>query len=158
MSINIIPVTWNDFKEAVDSIEEQLVDIGFAPEVIIGIARGGLPLAVSLCHRLGISIDDFGVLSIKRHVNDDVKAHLDKPVLLGQITPANMRQKKVLVAEDTVGTGMTISSIVELLKAWGVTDCRVACLFQDQASVHTVPVYAYAKSKVNDWFVFPWES
>ena len=142
MATNIIPITWSSFKEAVDSIEEQLVAVGFAPEVIIGVARGGLPLAVTLCHRLKISIDGFGVISVKRHSTDDVKAHLDKPILLGRMTPTDLRQKKVLVAEDTVGTGMTINSIVELLEAWGVTDCRVACLFQDQASVHTVPVHA----------------
>lgn len=41
-------LTWSLFGSAVRELAQQVVDSGFAPDLVLGIARGGLPIAGGL--------------------------------------------------------------------------------------------------------------
>ena len=81
-----IPFTWKEFDRAVDKIAHDLQKLGIVSKVntIYGIPKGGLVLAVALCHRL------------------------NKP-LVTNIPPADS-----LIVDEICDTGMTLKSLVNL--------------------------------------------
>lgn len=60
--------TWQDFDDAVEYLVHELADLFFVG--IYGIPRGGLPLAVSLSHRLNIPLLPTRVLADTLVVDD----------------------------------------------------------------------------------------
>ena len=48
-------LTWNDVEHGISKIVSQIYDSQWRPEVIYGIARGGLIPAVMLAHKLNIN-------------------------------------------------------------------------------------------------------
>ena len=46
-------LTWDLFGAAIRQLAQQVADSGFIPDLVLGIARGGLPIADGLAYALG---------------------------------------------------------------------------------------------------------
>lgn len=56
--MNKIYLTWEDFGEMVDSLAQQVQESELKFDGVYGIPRGGLPIAVSLSHKLNLPLLD----------------------------------------------------------------------------------------------------
>lgn len=151
---NITDLSWNDFDSLVRVIYEKVKD--YAPEVIIANSRGGMPLGVHLAHLLGVETNNFGCVSVIRHKDDAIASDLQKPFVLGTLFP-ELKGKRILITEDTVGTGETMDTLIKLLTQYEPKEIRAACLFLNDHNIEKDYISWGKVSNDYDWFIFPWE-
>jgi hypoxanthine phosphoribosyltransferase len=120
---------------------------GYDPQVIIGIAKGGvLPGAVvaSLLRR------EFYAIRISRRHNDQVVRAMPE-LLLGP--PAAIGDQRVLLVDDFVVSGTTLAIAREACLAQGAAQVRTACLLAHSFSNRPDYVAAISDALV----LFPWD-
>jgi hypoxanthine phosphoribosyltransferase len=149
----LLVLDWETAGELVDRLVDDIRASGFLPDVVVGIARGGLPLAVALSHRLGVA--DFRVLGIQRNASDSRYSDRGSARLDYFSPDGDLTGRRVLVAEDIVGDGGTLAVALPLLTAKGAAEVRTATLVRN---VNGATEVDYEGVVVDDWTVFPWES
>ncbi|MEM3401785.1 MAG: phosphoribosyltransferase family protein [Candidatus Hadarchaeales archaeon] len=118
----------------------------FRPDIIIGVARGGLVPAVRIAHLLGIS--QFRAIDVKYYVGC---RRAKKPVLVEDIGKI---KGKVLVVDDVVDTGTSLSFVISHLKKKGAKEVRTAALAHKPHSSMKPDYFIFETDR---WIVFPWE-
>lgn len=136
-------VGYDEFKEMADSLVDTLPSDYTG---VVGIARGGLPLAVELSHSLQVPM---GVVQTRSYEDDSTEPdaldwrgsildHLDGPVL---------------VVDDIVDTGTTMEAVDAHLHEHSIPFETAA--LHVKPSRHYHPDY-FVKETPN-WVVYPWE-
>lgn len=140
---------WDEFGEAARGLAQDVVDSGFAPDLVIAIARGGLLLAGAIAYALGTKA--CGALNVEFYTGVD--ARLPEPVLLPPMLdePA-IAGKSVLLVDDVSDSGRTLAMVVQLLESSGAR-IRTACLY---AKPRTVQLPDYLWRRTSRWITFPW--
>lgn len=142
-------LTWERYGDAVETLAHMVVDDGFVPDVILSVARGGMPLGACLGYRLGIK--EVSVVSVEFYTG--VNERLPEPVLLPPTPPKeSLAGKKVLIADDVADTGGTMGSVLEFLDTVAA-DVRVAVLYQKP---HSTIDCEYVWRRTDEWITFPW--
>lgn len=142
-------LTWDLYGEAVEDLAHMVVDDGYVPDVILSVARGGMPLGACLGYRLGIK--DVSVVSVEFYTG--VEERLPEPVLLPPTPPKeSLAGRKVLIADDVADTGGTMGSVLQFLDTVAA-DVRVAVLYQKP---HSTIDCEYVWRRTSDWITFPW--
>ena len=77
-------ITWNDYENHIDSIVNWVDSSNLNLGAVYGLPRGGLPIAVSLSHRLNL------------------------PLLMDYYDRKIVTDKKILVVDDIADTGHTL--------------------------------------------------
>lgn len=113
----------------------QMFQDKFVPDVIFGVARGGLVPGIYVSHALGvpfIALND---------INQELKCEY----------------KEVLIIDEINDTGKTLSEIARNVDK--NLNVRFAVLVENTASSFTSDYYGTSYNKLDepDWFVFPWE-
>lgn len=159
-----LTVTWPMF----DTMAAQLaLDLrSFRPDLIVGIARGGLTLAVTLSHHLGVR--RMGVATIHKYVDDAPFAPAGRVELESLLLPDGLFRRVVLV-DDIVSVGDTmITAAAHVRQALGAeVSIAHAALIADVARLrrhrpallHAEHGFLYALGGDNEamWVAFPWE-
>lgn len=145
-------MTWAAYGALVEDLVSAIRSASYEPTCIVGVARGGLPVATSLAAQL--KVDNIQVVSVARTVDDRVYAAKENPVLRFR-SFERLDNQRVLVAEDIVGTGETWRFVDALVRAAGAVSCECAAL---ASSVHAAPAPRFAGRITDEWVVFPWES
>lgn len=180
-----VKYTWNDVEAAANTITAQLLRDEWKPDYIVGITRGGLPLAVMLSHRikvpmysLDVSLRDNSAMGPESNcwMSEDAFGY-NYPEESG-VTGARWdikQRKKMLIVDDINDTGATFNWIkndwqssclpVET-SAWnsvwggGKPNVRFAVMTENMSSKFDGVMY-YAnevnKSEQDVWLVYPWE-
>jgi len=132
-------MTWQDFDDHVTNIIKAMDAVNYRPDYIHGIARGGLPLSVTLSNRIGV------------------------PMIIDDGITLAKSGKNILVCDDLSDTGDTFFDIQERYKN---KDCSrnlktTALLYRINTKV--VPDFfsqyldATMESDEYRWIHFPWE-
>lgn len=135
-------------QDALLSIENQLKDSNWTPDLILGINRGGCIPGVYLSHKLNIPHE---VIDIR------LRDHMAPPNLQG-LNEALSKKVNILIIDDINDSGATfnyiITHFVKLPEA-----IRFAALITNQKSAVTVDYNGPLIDKeINpEWIVFPWE-
>jgi uncharacterized protein len=142
---------WAGYGRAARELAETIAADGFVPDAIVGIARGGLPLAGSLGYALDVKA--IGTLNVEFMTG--VGEHLDEPVVLPpMLDRAALERKRVLLVDDVSDSGRTLALVLHLLEADG-GEVRTVCLYSKPGTV-LEPHYVW---KTTDrWIMFPWSS
>ena len=144
-------LTWEGFGKAVVQLAEQIRDGGYDPDVILGIARGGLPLAASLAYSLGVK--NLSVLNVEYYTG--VNERLDFPVILpSPFDRVDLTGARLLIVDDVADTGVTLQLVHETVGD-AVSDLRTAVLYEKPRSVVHCD---YIWREVDAWIDFPWSS
>jgi hypoxanthine phosphoribosyltransferase len=144
-------LSWELFGTAVRELAETIVGDGFVPELVLGIARGGLPIAGGLAYALGAKM--VGTLNVEFYTGVDTT--LDEPMVLPPLLDLDaLRGSRVLIVDDVADSGRTLEVVVALV-AGHVAESRVAVLYHKPSSV-VVPRYAWRST--DRWIVFPWSA
>ncbi len=164
----VLHVSWADYQDAVEHLA-QLLRPRATPDLIVGIARGGLPLAVSLSHVL--EVRTLGVALVSKSYDDRVAAEL-RPVddidFGGTLLPgADTGVHQVLLVDDIAAKGDVFHRLrLEIDQQLGTRAVyHHATLFADTASIGRGSYRAllgqldFVKDVDNDqcWVRFPWE-
>lgn len=142
-------LTWQGFGDAVRQQAQTIADSGFQPDLIIGVARGGLVPAGALSYAMGVKLID----AVNVEFYTDVHETLPDPVLLAPMLDVDsIRGRKVLVVDDVADSGRTLALVLELLSGFGA-DCRSAVIYSKPRSI-VEPDYIWKST--DEWIVFPW--
>ncbi|MCD6559145.1 MAG: phosphoribosyltransferase [Palaeococcus sp.] len=141
-------LTWWQIDRAIFSLADELRK-KFMPDVIIGVARGGLIPAVRLSHILGDI--ELRVVDVKFYV--DIGTHNEKPAIRIPIH-GDLKGKKVAIVDDVSDTGKTLEVVIEEVKRLGAEEIKVVCLSMKPWTSVVPDFYVFRTDK---WIVFPWE-
>jgi hypoxanthine phosphoribosyltransferase len=144
-------LTWEAFGLSVRELAQQVVDDGFAPDLILSIARGGLGLGMGLGYALDVK--NLAVINVEFYTGVDER--LDVPIMLPPTPDAvDLSGLKVLIADDVADTGRTLET-VRAFCADHVAEARVAVIYEKPRSV-VRPDYVWRRTTA--WIDFPWSS
>ncbi|AKU15962.1 phosphoribosyltransferase [Luteipulveratus mongoliensis] len=144
-------LTWEAFGRAAREMAQTIADDGFHPDLILGIARGGLIPSGSISYALGIK--NLHVINVEFYTG--VNERLEMPVMLPPVPQAvDLSRKTVLIVDDVADTGGTLE-VVRDYCADHVAETRCAVIYEkDRSSVKC----EYVWKRTNDWIEFPWSA
>lgn len=132
-------MNWNEFDQDIRSLAKK---INYTPDIVIGIARGGVVPAVLLSKSL--KVKDMYVLKVRREGGERR--------IIAEIV-SDVANQKILLVEDMIETGKSLIVTKEYLESRGA-DVKTACLYTMPISEIT-PVYSL--KEVPGVIPFPWE-
>jgi uncharacterized protein len=142
---------WATYGVAVRELAAQVADSDYRPDIILAIARGGLFVAGSLGYAL--SVKNLYVMNLEFYTG--VGTRLDVPMVLPPyLDPGELRDTRVLVADDVADTGLTLEAVHEFSREF-VADSRTAVLYEKPTSVVDCD---YVWRQTNTWINFPWST
>ena len=122
-------MTWERFGEATRELAAAVHADGFAPDVVVAIARGGLTVAGALAYALDVK--NCGAMNVEFYVGVDER--LDVPVVIPPtLDLVDVAGLRVLIADDVADTGYTLKLVREVL-AQHVAEARTAVLYRKPA-------------------------
>lgn len=142
-------VSWDEAYRLSKLLAQKIKRSGFKPDIVIGIARGGLVPARIVCDFLllrdlaAIKVEHWGIAATMG------KAKLKFPL------PVDISGKKVLVVDDVVDTGETYAVTMEHIKEKNPSEARSAVLHYKSCSTY-VPDYWAEKQVAWKWIIYPW--
>ncbi len=142
-------MTWDDLGAGARALAQQAADDGYRPDIIIAIARGGLPVAGAVAYALGVK----NTFTVNVEFYTGVDERLSLPVMLPPVPVlVDLEQSRILVCDDVADTGRTLELVSEFCLG-KVRDVRFACLYEKPRS--TVKC-EYVWRRTDRWIVFPW--
>ena len=142
---------WETFGRAARELAQEVVDSGYEPEVVVAVARGGLPAGGAVAYALGTKA--VGALNVEFYTGVDER--LPDPVMLPPLLDtAAMSGLRALVVDDVADTGETLA-LVESFMRQHCSEVRTAVLYAKPGS-RIVPDYAWKRT--SDWVTFPWSA
>jgi uncharacterized protein len=140
--------TWNQIYEMLLDQAEKIRKT-YQPDVIIGIARGGLVPARILTDLL----DSPQVAVIRIEFYADIAQPSSQPILKQPLT-VPVAGKKVLIVDDISDSGQSLKLARQHLIEKGASEVKIATLYAKPAT-QTLP--DFAEKTTERWVVFPWE-
>ncbi len=141
--------SWDDIAEWAELGAMKVLEEGWSPDVIVGIARGGWVAARIYCDYLGVK--DLASVKVEHW---GVTATPDGKAKLKYGTSYPMEGKKVLVVDDISDTGESLTLAKRYVEGQNPSEVRVATLLTIKGS-RFKPDY-YGKEIDWAWIVFPW--
>ena len=155
--------TWQDIDKAVNKfVTDMYIDL-WKPDYIVGLKRGGLPLAVALSNKIDVPMQ-----TLNASFRDG--GTLGGPESNLQMAKDALRKKNILILDDINDTGATFQWIKDdwmkqtgkskdWNNVWG-NNVRFAVLTENLSSEFLeVDYWAHEVNKAEEdvWLVYPWE-
>jgi hypoxanthine phosphoribosyltransferase len=142
---------WEEFGVAGRELARLVVADGYQPDLLLAIARGGLPVAGAVSYALGMK--NCCVLNVEYYTGVDQR--LEVPVILPPtLDLVELADAQVLVVDDVADTGNTLQLVVETVRP-KVRSLRTAVLYEKSRSVVKCD---HVWRRTDDWIVFPWSA
>jgi hypoxanthine phosphoribosyltransferase len=143
-------MSWTDLGDAARELARSIVD-GYEPDLILGIARGGLLVAGALSYALGVK----NTFTMNVEFYTGVDERLPVPMILPPV-PAlvDLQDARMLIADDVADTGQTLA-LVKGFCAGQVGEVRTAVLYEKPRSIVTCD---YVWRRTDLWVEFPWSA
>ncbi len=140
-------VGWQEFGRLAELLS-QLVEERFKVDLVIGIARGGLPVSLVVADRLGVPID---FINVKSYRGMGIRG---RPKILSTLSE-DLSDRSVLVVDDLVDEGDTMETVLDFIKKnFSAKEVHTATLFIKPWSRFKPNAFL---DVVEEWIVFPWE-
>jgi uncharacterized protein len=140
-------ISWSEYGNLAEALAEKVRANGKKYDLVVGIARGGIPIAMVVSDHLNVKIDFVNVKSY----NDIGKR--TAPRILSTLTEG-VEGKDILLVDDLVDQGDTMSFMSRYLTNQKPKSLETAVLFKKPWS-KTEPNYFL--ESVSEWIVFPFE-
>ena len=152
--------TWQDIDNTVNKIVTDMYIDMWKPDYIVGLTRGGLPLAVSLSNKIDVPMK---TLDVSFRDGGGAESNI-------QMAKDALRKKNILILDDINDTGATFQWIKDdwmkqtgKSKDWNNVwhdSVRFAVLTENLSSEFGgVDYWAHEVNKAEEdvWLVYPWE-
>jgi hypoxanthine phosphoribosyltransferase len=144
-------LSWQRYGDAARELAGQVRGSGFAPDIVLGIARGGLVLASSLAYALACK----NLFSINVEFYTGEGTTLSAPVMLPPfLDSTELDDARVLVVDDVADTGRTLELVMDFCRGH-VAESRSAVLYQKPSTVVRAD---FVWHDTDLWIDFPWSS
>ncbi len=142
-------LTWEMFGSACRELAQEVADSGFLPEIIVGVARGGLIPAGALSYALGIK----SLMFLNVEFYTGVGKVLPAPRLVGP-PPSHhgLRDKRLLIVDDVADSGRTLEFVRDICAEY-TDQIKIAVLYEKPGSALSCE---FAWRRTDDWVTFPW--
>ncbi len=146
-----IILDWETFGQAGKELAKQVVDSGYNPEIILGIARGGLFLAGTLGYAL--ELKNLFIMNVEYYTGQNER--LEVPIVLPPyLELEDIEDARILIADDVADTGHTLELVKQYCQE-KVAEVKTAVLYRKPKSVSD-PDFVW--QNVDGWINFPWSS
>ena len=142
--------TWNQIYDMLLAQAQKIQGDGYKPDIIVGIARGGLVPSRILADLL--ETRDFAIITIEYYVGIGQK---NKEPVLKQCLHTQLPDKKVLLVDDVSDGGRSLQLAKKHLQEQGAKEIRIATVYCKPGTI-TLP--DYFEKETSHWIVFPWEA
>jgi len=142
--------TWIQIHEMLLSQAQKIQDEGYKPDIIVGIARGGLVPSRILADLL--ETRDFAIITIEYYIG--IGQTKQDPVLK-QCLHTQLTDKKVLLVDDVSDGGRSLQLAKKHLEQQCAKEIKIATLYCKPGTI-TKP--DYFEKETSHWIVFPWEA
>jgi uncharacterized protein len=144
-------MTWDELGVGARSLAEQVAADGWRPDIILGIARGGLLVGGAISYALDVK----NTFTMNVEFYTGIDERLEMPMILPPVPDlVDLGEAHVLVADDVADTGQTLVLVKEFL-AGKVREARVAVLYEKPGSVVNCE---YVWKRTDRWIDFPWSA
>jgi hypoxanthine phosphoribosyltransferase len=140
-------INWSEYGNLAMALAEKVRSRGRSFDLVIGIARGGMPVAMVVSDHLGVPIDFINVKS------SGGVARTNTPRILSTLTD-DIEGKSLLVVDDLINHGDTIETVKQFLTDQKPRLVETAVLFKKPWSKVQPDYYLEV---VENWAVFPFE-
>jgi uncharacterized protein len=140
-------ISWSEYGNLAEALAEKVRGKGKHYDLVVGIARGGIPVAMVVSDHLDVKIDFVNVKSY----NDIGKR--TAPRILSTLTEG-IEGKDILLVDDLVDQGDTMSFMRRYLLDQKPRSLETAVLFKKPWSGTEAD---YFLETVSEWIVFPFE-
>jgi len=142
--------TCNQIYEMLLNQAQNIKNQNCMPDIIVGIARGGLVPARILTDLLGTP--QLAIIQIEFYTN--IAKTKQEPVLTQPLT-TDVTGKKVLIVDDIADSGHSLKLAKKHLQQQGSKEIKTATLYTKPDSIITPDFY---QKKTSRWVVFPWDT
>jgi uncharacterized protein len=144
-------MTWAELGSGTRELAAQVVAGGYEPDLILGIARGGLLISGALSYALDVK----NTFTMNVEFYTGVDERLPMPMILPPVPDlVDLHDARVLIADDVADTGQTLA-LVKGFVAGKVGEVRCAVLYEKPRSVVSCE---YVWRKTDRWIDFPWSA
>jgi len=142
-------LTWEDVYNLTLRLSERVVESGFKPDVVVGIARGGwIPARV-----LSDVLYADSLQNIRIEYYSDVGQKGREPKITQPIT-GSMEGKSILLVDEVADTGDSLYHAKQHVQSLGAGDVKTAVLHWKPWSRIKPDFYMVQTER---WTVYPWE-
>jgi hypoxanthine phosphoribosyltransferase len=142
-------MSWPELGEATRALAVEIADEGYVPDLILGIARGGLLVAGALSYALGVK----NTFTMNVEFYTGVDERLPVPMILPPVPDlVDLHDARMLIADDVADTGQTLA-LVKGFCAGQVGEVRTAVLYEKPRSIVRS---GYVWRRTDLWIDFPW--
>jgi uncharacterized protein len=144
-------MSWSDLGSGARMLARAVADDGYRPDMILGIARGGLLVAGALGYALGIK----NTFTMNVEFYTGIDERLEMPMILPPVPDlVDFAETRILIADDVADTGATLKLVQEFC-AGKVAEVRCAVLYEKPRSVVRCE---YVWRRTDSWITFPWSA
>ena len=144
-------MSWHDLGDGARDLAETIRADGFAPDMVLAIARGGLLVAGALSYALDVK----NTFTMNVEFYTGVDERLEMPMILPPIPEfVDLEEARVLIADDVADTGRTLLLVKEFC-AGKVGEVRCAVLYEKP---HSEVECEYVWKRTSSWIDFPWSA
>ena len=144
-------MTWADLGTGGRALAQAVHDDGWRPDLILGIARGGLLVAGALSYALGVK----NVYTMNVEFYTGIDQRLEVPMILPPVPELiDLDTAKVLIADDVADTGATLELVKEFCTG-KVAEVRTAVLYEKPWTSFRCE---YVWKRTDRWITFPWSA
>jgi uncharacterized protein len=144
-------MSWAELGEAARELGATMAADGYEPDLILGIARGGLLVAGALSYAIGVK----NTFTMNVEFYTGVDERLPVPMILPPVPDlVDLHDARMLIADDVADTGQTLA-LVRGFCVGQVGEVRTAVLYEKPRSIVTCD-YVWRRTEV--WIDFPWSA
>ncbi len=144
-------LSWVEFGEAARALAGQIAADGYAPDLVLSVARGGMLVGAAL----GYALDVKNAWTMNVEFYTGVDERLDVPMILPPVPElVHLETARMLIADDVADTGETLKLVKDFC-AGKVAEVRCAVLYEKSPSVVKCE---YVWRRTDRWIDFPWSA
>jgi hypoxanthine phosphoribosyltransferase len=142
-------MTWDDLGTGARFLAEAIHADGWIPDLMLGIARGGLPVAGALAYALDVK----NTYTMNVEFYTGVDERLSVPMILPPVPDlVDLAEARLLIVDDVADTGLTLALVQDFCTG-KVAETRTAVLYEKP---HSSVTCDYVWRRTDRWIDFPW--
>ena len=152
-------IDWKEYNLIVEKLAIQIHSSGYKPDLLIGIARGGLPIIDVLSRIFKLKC---AYLAVESYSGKGIEDQQGTLVFSREMSSTVQDMKgSILLCDDLSDTGVTLNKSIDWLKKYKpligkIKDIKTAVLWKKKDSTFE-PDFCAQKLNSNPWIVQPFE-
>ena len=149
---------WTEIENRMEDLYSKVIELGFRPDCIVGIARGGLIPAVILAYKLNCRL--LGFIQFQRTTSDDPFALCNETNILHSISLPETKIDRILIVDDIIVKGIIFRDAIAIItRRYSRIDILGAFLYK-VPGVGECGIHPHVFSELvnpDEWVIYPWE-